>query len=150
MQIVLCDERTRKRGVGTGRVLPSHLSQAVAISPSRRIRPSCKSRHSGNQRHIRPVSFIERNARPVSRERLSIRFDGTSVVSMGRSIISDVSLTVERRVMNILAGPTLAGKTTIICSTACRRSFLAASNSGSRWPGLWSRKRRSCCSTSRW
>jgi ABC-type molybdenum transport system ATPase subunit/photorepair protein PhrA len=57
------------------------------------------------------VSFIERNARPVSRERLSIRFDGTSVVSMGRSIISDVSL---RRVMNILAGPTLAGKTTIV------------------------------------
>lgn len=115
MQIVLRDERTRKRGrVGTGRVLPSHLSQAVAISPSRRIRPSCKSRHSGNQRHIRPVSFIERNARPVSRERLSIRFDGTSVVSMGRSIISDVSLTVERRVMNILAGPTLAGKTTIV------------------------------------
>lgn len=60
------------------------------------------------------MSFIERNARPVSRERLSIRFDGTSVVSMGRSIMSDVSLTVERRVMNILAGPTLAGKTTIV------------------------------------
>jgi ABC-type Mn2+/Zn2+ transport system ATPase subunit len=60
------------------------------------------------------VSFIERNARPVSRERLSIRFDSISVGSMGRSIISDVSLTVERRVMNILAGPTLAGKTTIV------------------------------------
>ena len=60
------------------------------------------------------MSFIERNARPVSRQRLSIGFDGTSVVSMGRSIISDVSLTVERRVMNILAGPTLAGKTTIV------------------------------------
>lgn len=60
------------------------------------------------------MSFIERNARPVSREGLSIRFDCTSVVSMGRSIISDVSLTVEQRGMNILAGPTLAGKTTIV------------------------------------
>jgi ABC-type multidrug transport system fused ATPase/permease subunit len=60
------------------------------------------------------MSFIERNARPVSRQRLSIRFDSASVVSLGPSIISDVSLTVERWVMNIPAGPTLAGKTTIV------------------------------------
>ena len=58
---------------------------------------------------------------PVGRERLSIRFDSVSIVSMGRSIISDVSLTVERGVMNILAGPTLAGKTTIMRLIVGRR-----------------------------
>jgi glycerol transport system ATP-binding protein len=36
------------------------------------------------------------------------------MVSMGQSIISDVSLTVERGTMNVLLGPTLAGKTTLM------------------------------------
>jgi glycerol transport system ATP-binding protein len=36
------------------------------------------------------------------------------MVSMGQSIISDVSLTVERGTMNVLLGPSLAGKTTIM------------------------------------
>lgn len=36
------------------------------------------------------------------------------MVSIGESIISDVSLTVERGVMNVLLGPTLAGKTTLM------------------------------------
>jgi glycerol transport system ATP-binding protein len=36
------------------------------------------------------------------------------MVSMGQSIISDVSLAVERGTMNVLLGPTLAGKTTIM------------------------------------
>ena len=33
---------------------------------------------------------------------------------------------------------------------ACRRSCPAASSSASRLPARWSRRRRSCCSTSRW
>ena len=36
------------------------------------------------------------------------------MVSMGESIINDVSLTVERGTMNVLLGPTLAGKTTLM------------------------------------
>ena len=36
------------------------------------------------------------------------------MVSMGQSIISDVSLTVERGTMNVLLGPALAGKTTLM------------------------------------
>jgi glycerol transport system ATP-binding protein len=45
---------------------------------------------------------------------MSIRLESVSVVSMGQSIVSDVSLTVERGTMNVLLGPTLAGKTTIM------------------------------------
>ena len=45
---------------------------------------------------------------------MSIRLESVSMVSMGQSIISDVSLTVERGTMNILLGPTLAGKTTLM------------------------------------
>ena len=45
---------------------------------------------------------------------MSICLESVSMVSMGESIISDVSLTVERGTMNVLLGPTLAGKTTLI------------------------------------
>jgi len=45
---------------------------------------------------------------------MSIRLENVSMVSMGESIISDVSLTVERGTMNVLLGPTLAGKTTLM------------------------------------
>ena len=45
---------------------------------------------------------------------MSICLESVNMVSMGESIISDVSLTVKRGVMNILLGPTLAGKTTIM------------------------------------
>jgi glycerol transport system ATP-binding protein len=45
---------------------------------------------------------------------MSIRLESVSMVSMGQSIISDVSLTVERGTMNVLLGPTLAGKTTLM------------------------------------
>ena len=153
------------------------------------------------------------------------------MVSMGESIINDVSLTVERGTMNVLLGPTLAGKTTLMRLmagldkptsgrilddgkdvtgvsvrersvamvyqefvnypsftvyeniaaplrrakrlSARRRSmprseqkaqmmhidhllqrlpsdFLEGSSSASRWLARWSRKRRSCCSMSRW
>ncbi len=97
--------------MGTARVLPKHLSQAVAVSPSRRIRLSCKSPISGNQRRIRPTLSIGRNARPVRRERASIKLDGVSVVSTGRS---DASLTVERGVINIQLRATLPDGTTMM------------------------------------
>ena len=45
---------------------------------------------------------------------MSITLESVSMVSMGQSIIDDVSLTVERGTMNVLLGPTLAGKTTIM------------------------------------
>ena len=45
---------------------------------------------------------------------MSIRLESVNMVSMGESIISDVSLTVERGTMNVLLGPTLAGKTTLM------------------------------------
>src|ERR1700683_4682199 len=45
---------------------------------------------------------------------MSISLESISMVSMGESIISDVSLTVERGTMNILLGPSLAGKTTLM------------------------------------
>jgi glycerol transport system ATP-binding protein len=45
---------------------------------------------------------------------MSIRLESVSMVSMGQSIISDVSLIVERGTMNVLLGPSLAGKTTIM------------------------------------
>jgi glycerol transport system ATP-binding protein len=45
---------------------------------------------------------------------MSICLESISMVSMGESIISDVSLTVERGTMNILLGPSLAGKTTLM------------------------------------
>jgi glycerol transport system ATP-binding protein len=45
---------------------------------------------------------------------MSIRLESVSMVSMGRSIVSDISLTLERGMMNVLLGQTLAGKTTIM------------------------------------
>ena len=45
---------------------------------------------------------------------MSIRLESVSMDSMGQSIVSDVSLTVERGTMNVLLGATLAGKTTIM------------------------------------
>ncbi len=45
---------------------------------------------------------------------MSICLESVSMVSMGESIISDVSLTVERGTMNVLLGPTRAGKTTLM------------------------------------
>ena len=51
---------------------------------------------------------------PNGRERMSICLESVSMVSMGESIINDVSLTVERGTMNVLLGPTQAGKTTLM------------------------------------
>jgi glycerol transport system ATP-binding protein len=45
---------------------------------------------------------------------MSIRLESVNVVSMGESVISDVSLTLERGTLNVLLGPTLAGKTTLM------------------------------------
>jgi glycerol transport system ATP-binding protein len=45
---------------------------------------------------------------------MSIRLESVTMLSMGQGIINDVSLTVERGTMNVLLGPTLAGKTTIM------------------------------------
>ena len=45
---------------------------------------------------------------------MSVCLESVSMVSMGERIISDVSLTVERGTMNVLLGPTLAGKTSLI------------------------------------
>ena len=45
---------------------------------------------------------------------MSIRLESVSMVSMGESVMSDVSLTLERGTMNVLLGPTLAGKTTLM------------------------------------
>ena len=45
---------------------------------------------------------------------MSICLESVSMVSMGESIINDVSLTVERGSMNVLLGPTQAGKTTLM------------------------------------
>ena len=45
---------------------------------------------------------------------MSIRLESVNMVSMGESVISEVSLTVERGTMNVLLGPTLAGKTTLM------------------------------------
>src|SRR5579863_2149194 len=45
---------------------------------------------------------------------MSIRLESVNVVSMGESVISEVSLTIERGSMNVLLGPTLAGKTTLM------------------------------------
>jgi glycerol transport system ATP-binding protein len=45
---------------------------------------------------------------------MSICLESVSMVSMGESIISDISLTVERGTMNVLLGPTRAGKTTLM------------------------------------
>jgi len=45
---------------------------------------------------------------------MSICVENVSMVSMGESIISDISLTIERGTMNVLLGPSLAGKTTLM------------------------------------
>lgn len=45
---------------------------------------------------------------------MSISLNSVSMASMGASIIHDVSLTVERGTMNVLLGPTLAGKTSLM------------------------------------
>jgi glycerol transport system ATP-binding protein len=45
---------------------------------------------------------------------MSIRLESVNVVSMGESVISEVSLTIERGTMNVLLGPTLGGKTTLM------------------------------------
>jgi len=45
---------------------------------------------------------------------MSIRLESVNMVSMGESVVSDVSLTLERGTMNVLLGPTLAGKTTLM------------------------------------
>ena len=45
---------------------------------------------------------------------MSICLESVSMISVGESIISDVSLTVERGTINVLLGPTLAGKTTLM------------------------------------
>jgi glycerol transport system ATP-binding protein len=45
---------------------------------------------------------------------MSICLDSVSMVSMGESIISNISLTVEPGTMNVLLGPTQAGKTTLM------------------------------------
>jgi glycerol transport system ATP-binding protein len=45
---------------------------------------------------------------------MSICLESVSMVSMGESIINDVSLTVERGTLNVLLGPTQAGKTTLM------------------------------------
>ena len=70
--------------------------------------------HVLHEHIFRSTLPIGRNARPVGRERMSIRLESVSMVSMGQSIISDVSLTVERGTMNVLLGPALAGKTTLM------------------------------------
>ena len=45
---------------------------------------------------------------------MSISLDNVTVVSMGENVVTDVSLTVERGSINVLLGPTLAGKTTLM------------------------------------
>jgi len=45
---------------------------------------------------------------------MSISLENVTVVSMGASIVTDVSLTIERGSINVLLGPTLAGKTTLM------------------------------------
>ena len=45
---------------------------------------------------------------------MSIRLESVNMVSMGESVISEVALTIERGTMNVLLGPTLAGKTTLM------------------------------------
>ena len=45
---------------------------------------------------------------------MSVCLDNVTMVSMGENIVSDVSLTVERGTINVLLGPTLAGKTTLM------------------------------------
>ncbi|MGA3139803.1 MAG: ABC transporter ATP-binding protein [Xanthobacteraceae bacterium] len=45
---------------------------------------------------------------------MSISLENVTVVTMGESIVTDVSLTVERGSINVLLGPTLAGKTTLM------------------------------------
>jgi glycerol transport system ATP-binding protein len=61
------------------------------------------------------LNFTYRPQCPTaSRERMSFRLESVSMVSMGQSIISDISLTLERGTMNVLLGPTRAGKTTIM------------------------------------
>ena len=45
---------------------------------------------------------------------MSICLESVTMVSMGESLISDVSLTVEPGTMNVLLGPTQAGKTTLM------------------------------------
>jgi glycerol transport system ATP-binding protein len=45
---------------------------------------------------------------------MSISLDNVTLLSMGESIVTDVSLTVERGSINVLLGPTLAGKTTLM------------------------------------
>jgi len=57
---------------------------------------------------------LDRRDLSGSPERMTIRLENVSVVSMGQSIISDVSLAVERGTMNVLLGPSLAGKTTLL------------------------------------
>lgn len=45
---------------------------------------------------------------------MSLTLDRVSLVAKGETIIHDVSITLERRRMNVLLGPTLAGKTTLM------------------------------------
>ena len=45
---------------------------------------------------------------------MSISLENVTVVSMGEDVVTDVSLTVERGSINVLLGPTLAGKTTLM------------------------------------
>ena len=59
-------------------------------------------------------TIFQPDALPNGRERMSIRLESVNMVSMGESVISEVSLTVERGTMNVLLGPTLAGKTTLM------------------------------------
>ena len=56
--------------------------------------------------------WLKRHSR--SGERMSISLDNVTVVSMGENVVTDVSLTVERGSINVLLGPTLAGKTTLM------------------------------------
>jgi len=45
---------------------------------------------------------------------MSVRLERVSMVASGETVISEVSLTLERGTMNVLLGPTLAGKTTLM------------------------------------
>lgn len=45
---------------------------------------------------------------------MSLTLDAVSLVQNDEAMIQDVSLTLQRRVMNVLLGPTLAGKTTLM------------------------------------
>jgi glycerol transport system ATP-binding protein len=122
MQMSSPDERTRKSkfkgGVlGVRPRLPEPAPDAGPFVRAGQLPPRRALGDPDRASSVQPIRSairLDRRDPSGSPERMTIRLENVSVVSMGQSIISDVSLAVERGTMNVLLGPSLAGKTTLM------------------------------------